>query len=84
MRPFLIVSISDDKKEFSCDIEVPTDLPVSRLAADIREVLAAYAPEIGAKRLAGELYCTRLERSLQGTETFGTAGLRMGDTIVIR
>lgn len=86
MRPFLIISVSDERKEmpYDVDVEVPTDVPVSKLAADIWEVLRAYHHGKTINRQAIQLFSNRLNRILQEEETLGDAGIQMGDVIIIR
>lgn len=86
MRPFLIITLSDTKKviPYDIDIEVPTDVPASRLTADVLEVLKAYYPGAEAKMKKRQLYSKRLNRMLQGNETFGDVGIRMGDIILMK
>ncbi len=86
MRPFVIVSVSDEKKDFpiEIDVEVPTDVPASKLAEDILEVMKSYFHGKGSQRQAGQLYSKRLGRALKTKETFGEAGVWMGDTIILK
>ena len=81
MRPFVIVTVRDSVKNY--DIEVPTNLPVKYLAADIMEVLSSYNPKEISAKPSCTLYCERLDRVLRENETFGSAGIWSGDVIII-
>lgn len=83
MRPFIIVTVQTENKDFVYDIEVPTNLPAGRLGDDIIEALTAYNPNIGKIVLKGSLLCKRLSMTIPEEMTFLEAGVWSGDIIVI-
>lgn len=81
MRPYIIVTVENNTKTFSLDLEVPTDLPAKRLVKDMAEVLNSY---FNQRRVLGtDLFCQRLNRSLWPDESFADAGVWPGDKFLI-
>ena len=83
MRPYIIVTIQTENKDFVYDIEVPTNVPAGRLGDDIIEALTAYNQNIGKIVLKGYLFCKRLSMTIPEEMTFLEAGVWSGDVIVI-
>ncbi|MDO4418023.1 MAG: EsaB/YukD family protein [Eubacteriales bacterium] len=68
----------------SYDIEVPTDVAVSRLSAHIAETINAYLSEQHPLKSAKyALRCQRLGRMLREEETLGAAGVWNGDILLL-
>lgn len=84
MKPFIIVTVSDGDNKLPYDIEVPTNVPSSKLIKDVIETLSAYGGDTVSLKYARELYSVRLGRSLNSSETFAEAGIWNGDVIFIR
>lgn len=79
----IIVSIKDNNRTFSCDIEVPVDKPGKDLCADIFEVLGPVHPELS---LNADYHCIKIEklnRKLGDGETLADADVFNGDYITI-
>ena len=82
MRPYIIVSVVAGGVEGSLDVEVPTNVPAKKLAADIAEQINGYQ----SKTVLGmnlRLRCERIKRYLSSEETFADAGIWSGDTIYL-
>lgn len=79
----VIVTVTNPSKEFFCDVEVPTDVPVAQLKRDILETLQGYRPELRWGAGATALFCSRLGRPLDDGETFEGAGVWNGDYITL-
>lgn len=84
MRPFVIITIQDEKKNFIYDMEVPTDIPVKQLTENMIDTISSYNSKISLSPKPGILYCQRLKRELDEEETFGSAGIWTGDILVLR
>ena len=77
----IIVTVRDEKKTFSYDLEVPVMQAMETLGQDILDVLEA--SQVKVKRQA-EFFVPRLKRMINPYETLGQAGVYNGDYIVIR
>lgn len=84
MKPFIIVSMKDENKNFNYDMELPTDVPVSRLVDDIMEALAAYSHVDLRGSVTGELYSRRMGKNLPPDRTLGESGVWTGDVLIIK
>lgn len=83
MRPYIIVTVQTDNKDFVYDIEVPTNVPAGRLGSDILEALNAHDQIISTLALKGSLFCKRLSMTIPEDMTFLEIGVWSGDVIVI-
>lgn len=83
MRPFVIVTVQNNNKDFVYDFEVPTSVPAARLANDIKDTLFNYNPNLNRIFLTGNLYCERLHENIPKDKTFLDMGIWNGDVIVI-
>lgn len=83
MRDFVIVTVSDTKKSFDYDMELPTGEESQSLAGDIAQVLKAYDPTRVKLSPPYQLFCKRLGRELADGETLAEAGVWSGDRLVI-
>lgn len=77
----IIITVRDEKKTFSYDLEVPVMQTMETLGQDILEVLEASQTNI--KRPV-QFFVPRLKRIINPYETLGQAGVYNGDYLVIR
>lgn len=88
MRAFIIVTVKDDAGTFTYDVEVPTDVPVGKIAADIAEVLNCYRKKANQKQLLpAERYSLQNKRTgkiLNSEATFLQEGVWQGDVLLIK
>lgn len=61
------------------DMEIPCHVPVKKLTEHIALTLNGYSRRYQLPLSGGSLYSHRLERQLQGSETFDQAGIWNGD-----
>jgi hypothetical protein len=80
----IIVTITDFRKSFMCDIEVQNNITIDVLACDIAEALNGYIPNSTINGNAIRLFCSRLNRLLVPNETLETAGVWNGDFLIIQ
>lgn len=83
MRPYIIITVQTDNKDFVYDIEVPTNVPAGRLGNDIIEALTVHNQIVSSIALKGSLFCKRLSMMIPEEMTFLEAGVWSGDVIVI-
>lgn len=83
MRPYIIITVQTDNKDFVYDIEVPTNVPAGRLGSDILEALNTHDQIVSTLALKGSLFCKRLSMTIPEEMTFLEAGVWSGDVIVI-
>ena len=83
MRPYIIITVQTDNKDFVYDIEVPTNVPAGRLGNDIIEALTVHNQIVSSIALKGSLFCKRLSMTIPEEMTFLEAGVWSGDVIVI-
>lgn len=84
MRPFVIVTLKDENNRINYDVELPTDVPVSRLYNDIEEALREYSATALTGNKSGTLYCERMGKDLPDNSTFAELGIWSGDVIIMR
>lgn len=84
MKPFIIVTMKDKNKKFNYDMELPTDIPVSRLVDNIMEALKAYSRIDLKGTVTGILYCERMGKDLPSEKTLYELGVWSGDVLVIK
>ena len=84
MRPSVIVTINNDDNNYTYDVEIPTDVPCDKVFRDLINSLSVYSGVSDGLRYKTGLYSLRLQRFLDNSETFGTAGIWNGDVIMIR
>lgn len=84
MKPFIIVTMKDENKKFNYDMELPTDIPVSRLVDNIMDILRAYSRFDLKGTVTGNLYCERLGKTLPSAKTLYELGIWTGDVLVIK
>lgn len=80
----IIVTVTNYKKSFFYDIEIPRAISVQKLKEDLSEALNSYHPELYLKTATAiDLFCNRLNRVLRTDETIESAGVWNGDYITI-
>jgi len=79
----VIVTVSDENKTFSVDLEVPDMQVVGELKEDMIDTLNEYRPELYLYAGSLELYSRRLSRILSSHETLAQAKVWNGDYIVL-
>ena len=84
MMENIIVTIKYPANNFSCDIEAPTNLDISRLKEDIVETLNHYNWNLSLDSASIGLFCDRIDRLLTDEETLESAGVWNGDYLTIK
>ena len=84
MRPFVIITVRDEQEQFSYDMEVPTDVPVSQVTANIAEVLNYYKKKEIVPMKGCRLINKRTKKELSPDSTFGKEGIWQGDVVYIK
>lgn len=79
----IIVTVTDLKKSFLYDLELPVDIPQKKLTEDIVEALNGYDPALGLSADGAGLYCNRTGKRLGPDETLESAGVWNGDYVTI-
>lgn len=79
----IIVTITNARKTFMYDIEVPNNVPAERLVIDIAEALNGYNPDLMINGSGIRLYSGRLNRGVGFNETLEEAGVWNGDFLII-
>lgn len=79
----IIITVTDERRTFFCDLEVPVELEFGRLKEDMVQTLNAYKPELYLKASRVQLFCNRTEHLLAADETLEKAGVWNGDFITI-
>lgn len=78
----ITVTVCDEKRSFSYDLEVPVMQTMDTLSSDIIEVLEGCNEVI--KKTHVQFFVPRLKRIINNYETLGQAGVYNGDYLVIR
>ena len=84
MRPFIIVSVQDEVGKFSYDVEIPTDIPVIQVTANIAEVLNYYHKKEVMPMTGCRLWNKRTGKIISPDSTFAKEGIWQGDIIQIK
>ena len=79
----MIITVSDEMKKISVDLEVPDLQMVKTLKEDIVETLNGYKPDLYLSAFSVEIFSNRLKRILNDHETFAQAGIWNGDYITL-
>ena len=79
----IIVTITDSRKSFMCDIEVQNNIPVEVLVCDIAEALSGYIQGFSIDGSRMFLFCSKLNRNLVPGETLEGASVWNGDFLII-
>lgn len=79
----IIVTVTDLKKRYFYDVEIPTGVAVDKLGRDIVDTLNGYADGLHLDAARTRLFCNRLGRQLLSEETAETAGVWNGDYITM-
>lgn len=79
----IIVTLTNQSRHFTYDIELPINMKMEQLSAQIREVISAFAPNVMAGLEQYTLYCERIGRNLVDDETLEEAGVWNGDYLMI-
>ena len=79
MRPFVIVTMNIENTGY--DMELPTDVPISRLRGDIIEVCRLHSVYKGDAPKADGVYCERLHQILPEDQTLAELGIWSGDIL---
>ena len=79
----IIVSVTNEKRSFEYDIEIPVDLEGEKLLDDIVESLNGYNPSLFLKKYGMALRCIRTNRLLKENETPEQSGIRNGDYLLL-
>ena len=78
----IIITVSDEKKTFSYDLEVPTMQKMETLGSDILDVLESCQGRLNRNYV--QFFAPRLKRIINPYETLGQAGVYNGDYLIIR
>lgn len=80
----IIVTITDQKKSFAYDVEIPTGKPMGSLRKDIADTLNGY--ESGLNLNGDSIYfiCGRTQKRIKKAQTVEDAGVWNGDYLIIK
>lgn len=78
----ITITVCDERKTFSYDLEVPVMQTMDSLGQDILEVLEGCHTTI--KKVNVQFFVPRLKRIINPYETLGQAGVYNGDYLIIR
>ena len=79
----IIITLTNPRRDFSFDLEVPTDEPLEKLHSDIIEVLCTQNPEFMAYSTRVRLYIPRIQRYMLPGETLDDCGVLNGDYLLL-
>lgn len=79
----IIVTVTNPRKSFFYDIELPKQVAIEKLHKDIVESLNRYNSNLFIDINKTKLHCNRINRVLVNEETIETAGVWNGDYITI-
>ena len=79
----IIITVTNIKKSFLYDLEVPVNLTIDKLKDDIVETLNGYNPDLFLRTATTDLFCNRIGRKIKPEETLEMAGVWNGDYITI-
>ena len=81
----IIITLTDEKKSFAYDLELPTDLENEKLIDDIVQTIISYNPELMYQTMNTKLYVPKLNmREINKDETLDDLGIFNGDYLIIR
>ena len=81
MMSTITITVCDQKKTFSYDLEVPVMQAMDTLSTDIVEVLEGCHVTLNKTNV--QFFVPRLKRILNNYETLGQAGVYNGDYLII-
>ena len=79
----IIVTVTNLQQSYFYDLEVPVEITIGKLKADIVEALNGYNSELMLQATSTELFGNRLGRQIRSHETMESAGVWNGDYITI-
>lgn len=79
----IIVTVTCSSNRFNYDIELPTNLELSKLTDDLIQTLQGANPEIWFDIERARIFDVRLGRYLAPTETLAGAGVWNGDILLL-
>lgn len=80
----IIVTVSNEKREYSYDVEIPVDIEGGRLLEDLVQTLNSCNPSLYLKTAHIEAVCDRTGFVIRKSQTAEELGIRNGDYITIR
>lgn len=80
----IIVTVTNNDKRFNYDVELPTNLEISKLTDDLIQTLHGANPEIWFNANSTKIFDMRLMRNLDFSETLETAGVWNGDILILK
>ena len=80
----IIVTVTNQNKNFFYDIEVPIGLSMRNLKDDIVETLNGYNPNLFLDTANVSFICNRTGQVIRDEETMETAGVWNGDYITLK
>ena len=79
----ILVTVSNSRRTFSFDMELPSDCESTKLQEDINEVLSYYAPEIVPTIMNKHLYLYNKKAYMRPGETLDSYGVENGEFILL-
>ncbi|MBQ8183852.1 MAG: EsaB/YukD family protein [Clostridia bacterium] len=79
----IIITLTNPRRDFSYDLEVPTDEPLEKLYADIIEVLCTQDQRFADYATRMRLYVLRKQRYMLPGETLDVCGVLNGDYLLL-
>ncbi|MBE6572789.1 MAG: hypothetical protein E7652_00170 [Ruminococcaceae bacterium] len=79
----IIVTLTDERRSFSYDLELRCDRKIEKLKLDIAEVLCGCNPDLYIETSKMALFVPRKQRLIGDKETLEEAGVWNGDYIHI-
>ncbi len=79
----IIITLTNQRRDFSYDLEVPTDEPIEKLYTDIIETLSSQNPSFLSYQSQMLLYSLRMKRYMLPNETLDSCGVLNGDYLLL-
>lgn len=83
-RENMIVTVRNENRSYSYDLEIPNDLQTEKLLDDIVQTLNGCDSSLYLQAVRSELICERTGRKLEDSQTAEEAGVRNGDFLTLR
>ncbi|MDD6526560.1 MAG: EsaB/YukD family protein [Oscillospiraceae bacterium] len=81
----VIITLEDEKKSFSYDLELPTNLEYEKLIDDIVQTIISYNPDLMYQTNEVRLMIPKLNMAaMRDGETLEQLGVLNGDYLIIR
>lgn len=84
MAKSIIITLMDEKKTFSYDLEVPADLDGDKLTDDIVQTIISFNPDLTYRTMNSCIYIPKINKVIESKDTLEGLGVFNGDYLIIR